>query len=193
MRSRRLVPLATVLGAALVAGSAAAQPVSHLGQRIEDHIVLTGWSSPQGSLYICDWHHVPPDGRVSQNPPDYSIPAGRRLVVTDVEWFANWMDAQGGYTIDAVDMRIYLSQGSLYDVNALSPVFRSRTVPMPVQATGDRVPRAGSNEQLTTGFVVAAGTEICAVTQGLLGTSGGGFTEYLPGEATLRGYLIDAP
>ena len=172
---------------ALTAEPAAAQ-VSHVGQNINDHVVLRD-GTLGGRYYVDDvctsgsfkgkgLFRVSPDGTLASAP--FTVPEGRRLVITDVEWTVSGTTV--GYSLAAgatVRTRIQIGNSS-----TLTPVFLSRTVQ--VESTGTYV---SGSEQLTTGFVVAPNTAICPSS---VEFSSGALISANLIEFVLRGYLINA-
>ena len=176
-----------VVAAAALTGEPAAAQVSHLGQNISDHVVLrAGVLSGRyvddvctsGSFQGKGLFRVSPDGTLASAP--FTVPAGRRLVITDVDWVVSGTTLGLSLTPGAtVRTRIQIGSGSI-----LTTVFQSGTVP--VDSAGTYV--AGS-EQLTTGFVVAPNTSICPNS---VEFSSGALIAANLIEFVLRGYLINA-
>ena len=186
MRSITATACLVVAAVALTARPAASQ-VSHLGQNISDHVVLRDGSLSGRYVDVCQsasfqdrgLFRVFPDG--SQASDQFTVPAGRRLVITDVEW-----------TVSATSLGLPLKAGSTVRIRVrigsgttLTSVFLSETIP--VEFAGTNI---SGSQQLTTGFVVAPNTAICP-----------GTTEFSSGtviaanlvEFVMRGYLINAP
>lgn len=157
-----------------------AQPAqSHLGLDIGDHVVLKGFSSgdDDGCLdsFLGVLFRVLPDG--SKEPQPFEVPAGRLLVITDVEWEVDGL-VGGGKLNPGRTVFMGVSIGG-------SGVFRSRSVEVGFQRG-----RLGTSEQLTAGFPVGEGTQICTfATQTDAFTSSNARLVVV----LLRGYLIDAP
>jgi hypothetical protein len=176
-----------VVAAVALAGEPAAAQVSHLGQNISDHVILRDGSlsgryvddvCTSGSFKGKGLFRVSPDGTLASVP--FTVPAGRRLVVTDVDWTVSGttlgLSLAPGATVRT---RIQIGNGS-----TLTAVFFSRTVQ--VDSAGTYV--AGS-EQLTTGFVVAPNASICPSS---VEFSSGALIAANLIEFVLRGYLINA-
>jgi hypothetical protein len=163
--------LASALIAAILAASPEAGASTHIGQKIEDHVVLT--LILPGAACPAALHRIRLDGSVSEQA--FRVREGRVLVVTDVEWsaFPDEFSNPG----DSVRLQIMLSTSG---PNFL-PAFQSRAV---IRGAAG-VP--GSSEQLTTGFAVGSGTPICAL-------AGDGLQSSAKVETlVLRGYLIAVP
>jgi hypothetical protein len=192
MRNRRFttaglpaVACLVVAAVTLPAQPAAAQ-VSHLSQNINDHVVLRDGSlsgryaddvCTSGSFKGKGLFRVSPDGAVASAP--FTVPDGRRLVITDVDWTVSGTTL--GYSLAAgatVRTRIQIGNGT-----TLTPVFLSGTVQ--VGSAGTYV---SGSEQLTTGFVVAPNTTICPSS---VEFSSGALIAANLIEFVLRGYLIN--
>jgi len=176
-----------VVAAVGLVGQPAAAQVGHLGQNISDHVVLRDASlagryvddvCTSGSFKGKGLFRVSPDGTLASAP--FAVPAGRRLVITDVDWTVSGttlgLSLAPGATVRT---RIQIGNGS-----TLTTVFLSGTVQ--VASGGTYV--AGS-EQLTTGFVVAPNTSICP---SAVEFSSGALISANLIEFALRGYLINA-
>ena len=153
--------LAFVVVAAMpLAGGPAAAQFSHQGQPIGDHVVLRDGSLSGRGLPVCPptasfkekaLFRVFPDGTRAADP--FTVPAGRLLVITDVEWTVNGLSGGTPLTAGAtVRTRLQIGSDMTFD-----HVFLSRTVEV-----GSERGYVSGNEQLTTGFVVAPNTTICA-------------------------------
>src|SRR5688572_11926137 len=82
-----------VVAAVALAGQPAAAQTSHQGQDISDHVVLRDGSHGGRVESVCPitgsfkdraLFRVWPDGTRASEP--FTVPAARRLVITDVEW-----------------------------------------------------------------------------------------------------------
>jgi hypothetical protein len=176
-----------MVAAVALTGEPAAAQVSHAGQNTSDHVVLRDGSlsgryaddvCTSGSFKGKGLFRVSPEGTVASAP--FTVPAGRHLVITDVEWTVSGITSGPSLASGAtVRTRIQIGNGS-----TLTPVFLSKTVPVP--SAGVYV---SGSEQLTTGFVVAPNTTICP--SAVEFSSGALITANLI-EFVLRGYLIDA-
>jgi hypothetical protein len=171
------------------AGEASAQ-ISHQVQDISDHVVLRDGSLSNRDPVVCPLtesgsfkgkglFRVFPDGTLASDP--FTVPAGRQLVITDVEWTVastlSNASLQPGWIV-----RVLLRIGSGTTFNL---VFLARTVQ--VGSAGGLVQ---GSEQLTTGFVVGPNTAICPGSAEQSSSSGIGTKLH---ELVLRGYLINAP
>jgi hypothetical protein len=176
-----------MVSAAALAGEPAAAQINHLGQDVSDHVVLRdGMLSGRGDP-VCPssasfqgrgLFRLLPDG--TKATERFVVPAGRQLVITDVEWTVDALPTGGPLTAGAtVRTRLQIGSGTTFN-----PVFLSRTV-----LVGSERGAVSGSEQLTTGFAVASGTAICP-----------GSTEFGPNivrsarliEIVLRGYLINS-
>jgi hypothetical protein len=161
MRCTIAGPLACVVVAAMaLAGQPAAAQISHQGQPISDHVVLRDGSLSGRGLPVCPptasfkdkaLFRVFPDGTRASDP--FTVPPGRQLVVTDVEWTVNGLSSGPSLTPGAtVRTRLQIGSDMTFD-----QVFLSRTVEV-----GSERGYVSGSEQLTTGFAVAPNTTICA-------------------------------
>ena len=175
-----------VAGLAL-AGEPAAAQMSHQGQDINDHVVLRDGSYAGRGLPVCPpftpfagraLYRVFPDGTKATDP--FTVPAGRQLVITDVEWMVD-ATAQGQPLTPGETVGTQVQVGS---VGTFNTVFRSSTVQV-----GPESGRVFGNEQLSTGFAVAPNTAICP---GSAAFGAGLVRSVRLLEVVLRGYLIDA-
>jgi len=170
--------------AAMAATLSASPPDSHLGQKVADHVVLVSQftETPQQCSFPVkiELLRLLASGTLTK----FEIPAGRALVVTDVDWLAQRPDGSQTFSPGtSVSASIRLEAGPQTSWAA----FRSRSIPI-TEETKRALP--GASEQLTTGFVVGPGVVICPLAQHL-DVSGGGGANLL--ELILRGYLIDMP
>jgi hypothetical protein len=176
-----------VVAAVALTGEPAAAQVSHVGQNTSDHVVLRDGSlsgrfvdnvCTSGSFKGKGLFRVSPDGTLAAAP--FTVPAGRHLVITDVEWTVSGttlgLSLAPGATVRT---RIQIGNGS-----PLTSVFLSDTVQ--VDSAGTYV---SGSEQLTTGFVVAPNTTICPSS---VEFSSGALISANLIEFVLRGYLINA-
>ena len=172
----------------MAATLSASPPDSHMGQKVVDHVVLVYQftDTPQNCaspLINFELLRFFPSGILTK----FVIPAGRALVVTDVEWIAlpqpPALELPPGH---GVSMRIRLETGS-QNPSEKHEAFRSRTIPITEET---RFNRPGSSEQLTTGFVVGPNVVMCPL--GLASDTFGGSDLPLE-QVILRGYLIDMP
>lgn len=182
-----------ILAMLALAGAAAAQPTSHMMQQPADHAVLLG-DLPVPLSSTCIFRRIQPTTMPGDRIPTFTIPEGRLLVITDVEWEAEgqWDFAPNGLVPFApnsvVEFRLVLVRS---DPFAELTVMQSRTVTSGPQ----HQPVAGS-EQLTTGVVLAPGVTFCGRTEAL-GLHQGNPNVVVRqaaklGRVLLRGYLIDA-
>jgi hypothetical protein len=158
MRYRNGLACIVVAAVALTGDPAAAQ-ISHQGQDVSEHVVLRDGSLTGRFEAVCPatssfkdrtLFRVWPDGTQASEP--FLVPAGRQLVITDVEWT---VDALGtGLPLtpgETVRTRVQIGSGTTFN-----KVFLSRSVEV-----GSERGRVSGSEQLTTGFVVAPNTAIC--------------------------------
>ena len=173
-----------VVAALTLAGETAAAQISHQGQDVSNHVVLRDGSLSGRVESVCPasasfsgraLYRVWPDGTRASDP--FTVPEGRQLVLTDVEW-----------TVDALSTGLSLTAGGTVRTRlqigstTFTQVFLSRTIEV-----GSERGAVSGTEQLTTGVVVASNTAICP-----------GSTEFGQNivrsarllELVLRGYLI---
>ena len=186
MRYRNALP-SIVVAAMALAGRPAAAQVSHQGQDINEHVVLRDGGLTGRFEAVCPatasfkdkaLFRVWPDGTRAAEP--FSVAAGKRLVITDVEWTVD--STATGLSLtpgDTVRTRLQIGSGATF-----TSVFLSRTVE--VGPAGGYV---SGSEQLTTGVVVAPNTAICP-NSAEFGTGIVKSVRLL--EIVLRGYLISA-
>ena len=171
-----------VVVAVTLAGVPAAAQIKDSG----DYVVLRD-SSFNGRVEVCPLtasftdkalFRVLPDGTRASEP--FTVPAGRQLVITDVEWTVDALSTglsliPGG----TVRTRVQIGSGDTFN-----QVFMSGTVEV-----GTESGRITGSEQLTTGFVVAPKTAICPASAEF--SSNAVISARLL-EIVLRGYLINA-
>jgi hypothetical protein len=153
--------------------------VSHLGQKIDDHVVLEliggvkGGYGPQQH----DWVRCMPDGTRAQGTGpggQFRVPKGSALVITDVDWQYNLSSGPGVMQV----FRLFVVPLDDDSPSAGNRVFESAVV-LGTQGSG------GASVSMTTGFVVSSKARLGVdVTPGPLGPPGG------LQHAILRGYLI---
>jgi hypothetical protein len=151
--------LACVVVAAVVAVEPAAAQISHQGQDISEHVVLRDGSLTGRFEGVCPatasfkdraLFRVWPDGSPASEP--FTVPAGRLLVITDVEWTVDALAVGLPLTPgETVRTRLQIGSGTTFN-----QVFLSRSVEV-----GSERGRVTGSDQLTTGFVVASNTAIC--------------------------------
>jgi hypothetical protein len=173
--------------AVALAGDVAAAQVSHLGQNVADHVMLRSGTpsgrfvstcpvpaSPQGMVLFRVW----PDG--TRESESFTVPSGRLLVITDVEWTVMNRTNGGALTAGAtVRFRLQIGSGTTFSSVFLSPT---------VEVGSERAAVSGS-EQLTTGIAVGPNTTICPSAVEFIPN---GFASAWVNELVLRGYLITA-
>ena len=181
MRYTTLFACVFVVAVSLTGNPAAAQ-ISHMGQDITDHVVLRDGALSGRDPIVCNsasfnnrgLFRVAPDGTLAADP--FTVPAGRLLVITDVEWSVSatttGLPLTPGWTVRT---RVQIGNGTT--------VFLSRMIEVGAQGA----PVYGS-EQLTTGFVVASNTPICPGAAELQSNT---VISAKLLEMVLRGYLID--
>jgi hypothetical protein len=171
--------------ATLPAVTVSALPTAtHVGQAVNDHVVLNLVNPTTSPIFVrCN-----DDG--TRDTAEYAVPAGSKLVVTDVDWVitANQM-------INFATLRLFLE-------NKATPANRClaflQTGPTPALGSG-----GGSNEPgfgttgMFSGFVVGSGARLVADLRSpyeavSAGTSLATFTS-LNATVVIRGYLVKAP
>ena len=151
---------------------------THLGQKIEDHIMLTSDfvdEAPCGGLSFENkaFFQVFPNGTHSESP--FQLASGR-LVITDVEWSV-FGTVLGDPLLPNQTLRLSISLGD-------GPrVFQSELTVDADSAEG----RPGKSEYAATGFVVAPGVAICPDANELTHS---GFLGVRIEHIVLRGYVI---
>jgi hypothetical protein len=140
-------------------------PNSHLGQQISNHITLGCYGTVQGDSSVT-WifYRIFPDGTAD----GFSIPKGKALVVTDVDWNYNTGEHNAMQTFSIL-MKV--------------PKKEIRNVVFVSTAPGDTNGSGGASVSMTTGFVVSNMNNIEPNLE-----SSGSINDII-----LRGYLIDAP
>lgn len=181
-QSLHIATLCVGLSAVLVA-PAHAQSLTHLGQPTERHVTLVYHGEPLGEVCNDDLSRVSASGGKSAEP--FVVPARHVLVVTDVEWRVLF-DARHTTAPRSVHLNISVSR-----TEPLTRVFMSRTVAIAADAHS----WYGTSEQLTSGFLVGPGTEICASAWILGGSKATADTNRFElGHLVMRGYfMFDRP
>lgn len=138
---------------------------THMGQPPSNHVTLEAIGiDPKedpcetGLTFV----RIRPDGSTDPSPPFFRVPSGKVLVVTDVDW-----QYAGGQPRQAVTFRIFIAG------NALPRVFESTII---LNDSGE----GGISESMTSGFVVASGSNFCVDV-----TTDGGQIQHV----VIRGYL----
>ena len=172
----------TSIVAMALAGAASVAPAgpaaSHLGQSPNDHVVLeiihvgpTGCGS--GSF---DFARVLPDASYDYGPTSngWRVPAGKVLVVTDLDWQYNHPGGAAGAGKREILNVSIVNMTTSMDIR----VMESTIV---LDASGE----GGTSEAATAGFVVSSAARICVETSPDPAFGGGGINHLL-----LRGYLM---
>ena len=153
---------------------------SHLGQKIDKHVMLIGEFVPSGEGPCANasfddkaFFQVFPDGTKSDSPFQF---ASGKLVITDVDWSVQ-RTVLGDPLIPGRTLRLTIFLG------AGAPVFQSELTVDANSAGG----RPGKSESATTGFVVAPGVAICP---GAALADDSGFVAARIERIILRGYVI---
>lgn len=110
--------------------------------------MVTGMRDGCGESKI-DFRRSLPDGSISAEA--FRVPAGRQLVVTDVDWY---------YSSGAVGQVLILS---LVVENLAEPEKRARAFESTIRLGPDGV--GGASERMTTGFVVGPAARVCVETR----------------------------
>ena len=156
---KRLLAFAGAFLGALAFGAAPtlAQPVSsHLGQKINEHVMLIDVFGPPNNFCSTvsftdrEFHRVFPDG--TRDPIPFDVPAGRLLVLTDVEW--NAYGGPNGTNILSANSTL------VFQLAVGNNVVMSSYVPLDADSANGR---PGKSEHMTTGIVVAPGARICPI------------------------------
>ncbi len=156
---------------AFIAIAPVAKAQAHLGVPVHQHVILLaesddGTCCQAGQCFR--FVHFPTRLLPNGQTEEFSIPPGKKLVITDIEW--NWIN----------QIQPFPNQNQLFRLN-LGPN-NTNDVAKSVAKT-DSNSFAGKTEALTSGFTVARGTPIC------------GFFAFgqfpFQSTATLGGYLDD--
>ena len=174
-----------VVAAVTLGGIPAAAQISQ-GRDSDDNVVLRDSSFSSRAEAVCPptasftdkaLFRVRSDGTRESEP--FTVPAGRHLVITDVEW-----------TVDALSTGLSLIPGGtvltrlqIGSGDTFNQVFLSRTVDV-----GAESGRITGSEHLTTGVEVAPNTAICP---GAAESSSNTVISARLLEIALRGYLIN--
>jgi hypothetical protein len=138
---------------------------THMGQPPSNHVTLEsiGIDPKEDPCETgIDFVRIHPDGSRDQTPPFFHVPAGKVLVVTDVDW-----QYAGGVPRSAQTFRIFIRG------NDRPRVFESTII---LNDSGE----GGISEGMTSGFVLASGSALCVDT-----TQTGGQISHV----VIRGYL----
>ena len=174
-----------VVAAVTLAGVPAAAQISQ-GRDSSDHVVLREGNLSGRVEADCPLtasfadralFRVRPDGTRESEP--FTVPAGRHLVITDVEWTVDALST-GFPLIPGGTVRTRLQIGS---GDTFNQVFLSRTVEV-----GAESGRITGSEHLTTGVEVAPNTAICP---GAAEFNSNAVISARLLEIVLRGYLIN--
>lgn len=178
-RVSRLCSIIVLLGAA--AALPAAQPVTHMGQEVRDHIALS--IRVPGTPPHCGRSQLNPNRFLpSGEMTDFVIPVGRALVVTDLRWTA--FRNPFGPPLQA-EKPLHLN--IFYPPTDTFPVYQSSV--LVTQAELDRsVVAFRVSEHLTAGLVTSA-FPCFEFSQGQIEDQ----EKPAEGELRLYGYLIDLP
>jgi hypothetical protein len=151
IRRLRILGLSVLLVLAAFTLPVEAKP-THLGQKIQDHVMLVAAVVPEEdepcsgvSFSGLDLFRVFPDG--AKSPTPFRVPNGKILVITDVEWSVDALLLMPLVTGSMAELRLTIGDGPI--------VFQSSVV---VQAES-RI--AGKNEHSTTGIQVGENALIC--------------------------------
>lgn len=153
--------------------------ISHQGQKVRWHVTLVGG----GEVFVCEWNRLRADGELQA----FSVPEGTALVITDVESSVDLGKkfSEDPHTEDfgVLSLRIWLNSSP-----SGPPVFLSSSV-----STGaaGQVNRLGTNDQLSSGFVVKPDTPMCAAVE--VSTFGGSTFQAAIDHIVLRGYVMLDP
>lgn len=135
---------------------------SHLGQQVSNHVTLGCYPNVQDDSWF--FYRIFPDGTVH----DFSIPKGKVLVVTDVDWNYNTGEHNAMQT---------------FSILIKVPKKEIRNVVFASTAPGDTSGSGGASVSMTAGFVISNMNNI----EPTLEFSGS------INDIVIRGYLIDAP
>jgi hypothetical protein len=157
--------------AGLVGGASTARAQAHLGVPAKEHVILLS-QSDNGTCCqagLCFRFVRFPIRLLSNGKTEtFKIPAGKILVITDVEW--NWSNEIHPFINETQLFRLFLGPKTSNDVAKSSAMTDSNSF-------------AAATVALTSGFTVAQGTPVC----GFFAFGESGFLA----NATLGGYLDD--
>lgn len=172
-----VIIIACIILGYVLARSNSTHRYSHLLQDPGQHVVLTRDYHVGGcGIQQSDFFRLYPDGTKASNP--FRVPAGRLLVVTDVDWWlADFRHPfQPGFAT-------YFDLALEHTVNNLTTTFRVFRDTL----LNDPQNRLGRSVSMTAGFVVAPDTRICSFAQ----VAPSNDNDILRIDVILRGYLID--
>ena len=133
-----LLTLAAVLG---VAAASAAERPSHLGQDIANHVTLEMTVFEQHNC-ARDATRIFPDGTEDF---EFTIPSGKSLVVTDVQWRA--------LESFVPPLEVGRNLSLVFWLGAEPPAILFRS---PLLVTGENIDALAKSEHLTAGFMMSA-------------------------------------
>lgn len=191
--NRSLISRAALSILVALSAAATAQPTAHMLQNPAEHVVLL--ANSQKLPQLCSFRRIFPTSDPADRIPDFEIPPGRLLVITDVEW-----EALGLLLFDPKEIQPFDKGARVtFQLELAKLAIPFETLPI-MQSRGlvaDRAEPVAGSEQLTTGVVLAPATMFCARAE-VLEVSFGGSQAVVQrhsaqlGRVILRGYLIDA-
>jgi hypothetical protein len=175
----RMPCLVSTLGPLAAVTLAACAPLSHLGQPAAEHVVLNSAVGDTGCSFGAagrTFRRVFQDGTGALQP--FQMPAGRDLVITDLDWWYHHPDDEV-----AAGSRIVLR---LIIQNLADPDRQERMAESTIilNAAGE----GGTSEGMTAGFVMTAAAQLCFDTVGGPAGPPSGVQHVV-----LRGYFMPAP
>jgi hypothetical protein len=156
----------------------ACAPAGHLGQPLAQHVVLHSAVGDTGCSFGAagrTFRQVFQDGTGALQP--FEMPAGRDLVVTDLDWWYHHPDEA-----EAAGRRIVLR---VMAQNLADPDRQERMVESTIMLNAEG--EGGTTMTMTTGFVMAATAQLCFDTVGGPAGPPSGVQHLI-----LRGYFLPA-
>ena len=152
-----------------------AQPLTHMGRSPQDHVLLKANPPDTGDCVSNqkELRRILPDG--TEETTAFQTPAGRMLVVTDVDWEV--FDTPTFFSTDRILSIRLGTQNVIF--------YRISVTVTPDLVTGGT---AGGNDRSFSGVVFGPGTTPCISAISFNGTGGG--SNSVTSTSLVRGYLI---
>jgi hypothetical protein len=154
-------------------------PTTHVNRRLDDFVVLSLVNPTTSPIFVRSHD----DG--TQDAAEFVVPAGRRLVVTDVDWLVH------GPFAFFMTLRVFVEKGA----NRCPVAYlTNRTANEPSDGAGSATQAFGTTGT-RAGFVVGAGARVVVDLRDprVAATSGTTLAPFTDGDTVvvLRGYLAD--
>lgn len=159
-------------------------PVTHLGQAVGDHVVLNLVNPTTAPVFVrCN-----DDG--TRDATEFAVPAGSKLVVTDVDWLIT-----ADQLVQAATLRLFIENRATPTTRCLAFLQTGPTTNV-LNGSGSSAPGFGTTG-LQAGFVVGSSARIVADLRSPseavnVGTTLAPIT-YTNATVVVRGYLVKAP